>query len=186
MILQTELDVKRFELLYEAVSGASRIAALLDPRTPWNEARRQELREAAAQKGVKLVIVEATGPEGYPAAFAAMREAGAQALLVGSHPQFHRDWPELAKLSAEAGLPTMCQWREMAEEGCVLGYGPSLPWLYRRAGEYVARILLGAAPADLPIEAPAQLEFAINLKTAKALGITIPPVLLARADEVIE
>jgi putative tryptophan/tyrosine transport system substrate-binding protein len=186
VILQAELDVKRFELLHEAVPGARRIAALLDPRTPWNEARRQDLQDAAAQKGVDLLIVEAAAPEAYPAAFAAMREAGSQALLVGSHPQFHRDWPELAKLSAEAGLPTMCQWREMAEEGCVLGYGPSLPWLYRRAGEYVARILLGTAPADLPIEAPAQLDFAINQKGAKALGITIPPALLARADEVIE
>jgi putative ABC transport system substrate-binding protein len=186
VILQAELDVKRLELLHELVSGMSRIAVLLDPRVPWHEARRQELRETAAQKGVDLLIVEATGPESYPAAFATMREARAQALLVGSHPQFHRDWSQLARLSAEGGLPTMCQWREMADEGCVLGYGPSLPWLYRRAGEYITRMLLGTAPADLPIEAPAIFEFVVNQRAARALGVMIPPHLLARADEVIE
>ena len=114
-----------------------------------------------------------------------MRSAGSQALAILSAPDFFTNATPLAALALEAGLPTVCEWRKMAEQGCLLGYGPDAAKLDHRA-DYVARIFRGAAAGDLPIEQPTHYEFAVNLKTAKALGLTIPPTILARADEVIE
>src|SRR5271166_749279 len=121
-----------------------------------------------------------------PAAFAAMRAAAAQGLVIVANPTFYRDAASLAQLALEAGLPTVCEWAEMAQSGCMLGYGPNRPELRRRLAHFVARIFQGAAPGDLPIEQPTHYEFVINLKTANALGLTLPPSILARADEVIE
>jgi putative tryptophan/tyrosine transport system substrate-binding protein len=115
-----------------------------------------------------------------------MRAAGAQALVIMAHPEFYRDATRLLALAGEAGLPTVCEWAEMARFGCVLGYGPDRAALRRRVAEYVARIFRGAAPGELPIEQPTVFEFAVNLKAARALGLELPPALLARADEVIE
>ena len=115
-----------------------------------------------------------------------MRSAGSQALAILSAPDFFTNATPLAALALEAGLPTVCEWRKMAEQGCLLGYGPDTAELNRRNADYVARIFRGAAAGDLPIEQPTHYEFAVNLKTAKALGLTIPPTILARADEVIE
>jgi putative ABC transport system substrate-binding protein len=122
----------------------------------------------------------------YPAAFAAMRSAGAQGLAIMAAPEFFNNASTLATLALEAGLPTVCEWRKMAEQGCLLGYGPDIVELNSRNADYVARIFRGAAPGDLPIEQPTHYEFAVNLKTAKALGLAIPPAILARADDVIE
>ena len=185
-ILAAELDGKRLDLLHEAVPAARRIAALMLPAAPLRRASEEELRAAAASTGVELLVFDAAGPGEYPAAFAAMRAGGARALVIVADPTFNRDAESLARLALKTGLPTVCEWAEMARSGCLLGYGPSRPELRRRLAYFVARIFQGAAPSDLPIEQPTHFEFTINLKTAKALGLTIPPSLLARADEVIE
>jgi putative ABC transport system substrate-binding protein len=115
-----------------------------------------------------------------------MRAAGAQGLVIMADPTFNRDVEALARLALETGLPTACEWAEMAQSGCLLGYGPSRVELRRRLAYFVARIFHGATPSDLPIEQPTRYEFTINLKTATALGLTIPQSTLGRADEVIE
>ena len=115
-----------------------------------------------------------------------MRSAGAEALEIISAPELYADAALLAELAAETRLPTICEWADMAQSGCLLGYGPDLAELEHRVASYVARIFRGAAPGDLPIERPTHFQFAINLKTAKALGLTLPPAILARADDVIE
>jgi putative ABC transport system substrate-binding protein len=184
-MLAPELDGKRLQLLHEAVPGVSRIAALAvspDQHAP----NLVEMRQAASHEGLALLPFYAAQPEDYPATFAAMRDAGASALQIVSAPQFFTNAATLAELALEARLPTMCEWRSMAAQGCLLGYGPDYTELQRRVADYVARILRGAAPGDLPIEQPTHYELAVNLKTAAALGLTIPPSILARADEVIE
>jgi putative ABC transport system substrate-binding protein len=186
-VLARELDGKRLDLLHQAVPTARRVTALLAPRsTPGRQPSEHEISAVAAHIGIEILLFEAAGSAEYPAAFAAMREAGAQGLLVMAYPIFYRDAEPLARLALQAGLPAVCEWAEMAQSGCMIGYGPSRPELRRRMAHYVARIFQGAAPADLPIEQPTHYEFAVNLQIAKALGLTIPPSILARADEVIE
>jgi putative ABC transport system substrate-binding protein len=186
VILATELDGKRLDLLREAVPQARRIAALLLPSAPLRPASEREMREVAASTGVELLPFDAGGPEDYPAAFTAMRATGAQGVVVMANATFNRDAALIARLALEAGLPTVCEWAEMAQSGCLLGYGPSRTELRRRIAYLIAQIFRGAAPGDLPIEQPTHYEFAVNLTTAKALGLTIPQSILARADEVIE
>ncbi len=184
-MLATVLDAKRLALLHEAVPTARRIAVLMV-----SEVRHQStlaaMRTAAATDGIELVPVYADIPASYPKAFTAMRTAGAQALVIVAAPEFNRDAEILAALGTDAGLPTMCEWGQMAVRGCLLGYGPVGTELWRRAGYYVARILNGATPGELPIEMPAHFEFVVNSKTAKQLALTIPASVMVRADEVIE
>jgi putative ABC transport system substrate-binding protein len=156
------------------------------PLVPGRQPSEREMRVVAASVGVDLLTFDATGPEDYPTAFGAIRAAAAEGLVIMANPTFYRDAALLARLALEMGLPTVCEWAEMAQSGCMLGYGPSRPELRRRLAHYVARIFQGAAPGDLPIEQPTHYEFVINLKTANALGLTVPPAILARADEVIE
>jgi putative ABC transport system substrate-binding protein len=144
------------------------------------------MRAVAANAGIELLFFDSSGPDDYPAAFAAMQAAGAQALVLTANPVFFRDAAPLAQLALKAGLPTACEWAEMAQSGCMLGYGPSRSELRGRMAQLVARIFQGAAPGELPIEQPTRFEFAINLNTAGALGVTVPRSILVRADEVIE
>jgi putative ABC transport system substrate-binding protein len=185
-IFAAELDGKRLDMLREAVPATRRMAVLLLRSMPGQEANLTAMRSVAANTGAELLVFEATGPDDYPAAFAAMRSAGAQGLIIQANPVFYRDAATLAGLAIEAGLPTVCEWADMAQSGCLLGYGPSRLELRRRLAHQVARIFRGAAPGDVPIEQPTKFEMAINLKTAKALGITVPQSVLARSDEVIE
>ena len=184
-MLATVLDAKRLDLLHEAVPAARRIAALLV-----SEARHQAtlvaMRAAAATDGIELIPVYAELPSAYPGAFTAMRTAGAQALAIVAAPEFNRDAEILAALATDAGLPTMCEWGHMAVRGCLLGYGPVGTELWRRAADFVIRILRGAAPGGLPIEGPAHFEFVVNSKTARQLALTMPTSVLLRADELIE
>jgi putative ABC transport system substrate-binding protein len=186
VMLAPELDAKRLQLLHEAVPDRSRVAVLAA------DAQRDAANVAAVKQaagllaGVQLLPLYAAKPEAYAAAFAQMRGAGAGALAILSAPELFTDASTLAALAVEAGLPTVCEWRLMAEQGCLIGYGPDRKELQRRVADYVARILRGTAPGELPIERPTHFEFAVNLKTAKALGLTLPPSILARADEVIE
>jgi putative ABC transport system substrate-binding protein len=181
-----ELNAKRLDLLHEAVPGARRVAALMLTSVPEPTSGEQAMRDVAHAIGIDFLRYDADGPEGYPAAFVAMRAAGVQALVIQANPIFYRDAAQLAALALGAGLPTVCEWAEMAHSGCLLGYGPSRTELRRRNGVQIAKIFQGAAPADMPIETATRFEFAINSNTAKALGIAVPQAILARADEVIE
>lgn len=186
VILAPELDGKRLDLLREAVPGAQRIAALLHRSAANRDISEREMRKVAASAGIELLTFEAGDPKEYPGVFEEMRGAGAQALVITAHANFYRDASAIIQLALSARLPTICEWAEMAQAGCLLGYGPNRPDLRRRLAHHLAHIFKGTAPGDLPIEQPTRYEFAINLKTAKALGITVAPLLLARADEVIE
>jgi len=184
-MLAPELDAKRLDLLHEVVPGARRIAALAvsAQRDAPNLAA---MREVAARDGLEILPFYAAASEEYPAAFAAMRRAGAEALQIVSAPELFSDARTLAVLAIEAKLPTICEWRSMAVDGCLVGYGPDFAELLRRTADYVARIFRGAAAGELPIEGPTRFEFAVNLKTARALGLTVPQSILVRADEAIE
>ncbi len=185
VMLGPELDAKRLQLLHEAVPAARRIAVLaVDPNL--HAPNLAAMQQIAAAAGLTLLPFYAPGPAAYAATFAAMREAAADALVVIAAQEFFRDWAALNPHAVAARLATVCQWREMAVAGCVLGYGPSFTDMSRRVVGFVARIIRGGSPAELPIEEPTHFEFAINLNTAKAIGIELPLSLLARADEVIE
>jgi putative ABC transport system substrate-binding protein len=186
LILATELDGKRLQLLYEAVPGARRAAALARPNSPNRLQSDRDMRAVAAAAGRDLQIFEVARAADYGSAFAAMRGAGMDAVAIVADPEFYRDTAELARRAREAKLPTVCQWSEMAAAGCVLSYGPSIIGLRTRIAEYIARLFKGANPGDLPIEQPSKFELVVNLRAARAVGLTIPEAFLLRADQVIE
>jgi putative ABC transport system substrate-binding protein len=142
-------------------------------------------REAAKNLDIELDVLEVRDSRDYETALGTVTKR-VSGLFVVSNPTFFHDRQRLAALATKHRLPTLCEWREMAEAGCLMAYGPNISDLYRRAATYVDRIARGAAPGDLPVERPTQFELAINLKTAKALGLTVPKSLLLRADQVIE
>ena len=185
MILSDELEAKRLTMLIDAIPSLRRIAVLAPdpPRNPLSEAA---LGEAATRRGVSIVFVRAGSADAFRDAIARSREAGAEALLISTFAGFSSNASNLAALAIAARLPTVCQWSTMARAGCLLGYGPSQRAIRLRTADYVARIFRGADPGEMPIEQPAVFELAVNLRTARALGITISPALLAIADEVIE
>ena len=182
-----EIAGKRLELLKEA-TGASRIAVLWNParRYPYIELALREVNASAQALGIQLRVLEARGPDQFEAAFAAMARSHTQALLTLEDSMFWLHRGVLAEIEVEHRLPTMHDLREYVEAGSLMAYGPDLRDLFRRAATYVDRILKGAKPAELPVEQPTKFELVINLKTAKVLGLTIPPSLLLRADQVIE
>ncbi len=180
-----EIASKRLELLTELVPKLGRVAVLLDQRNPTNQQLQLGQAEVAARTlGVRLEPVPVRGPSDFDSAFEAMRGADGLLLLDSSLFTTHR--ARLLELVAISRLPAVYPLREMTEVGGLMSYGADLPDLYRRVATHVDKILKGAKPADLPVEQPTKFELVINLKTAKALGITVPPTLLARADEVIE
>ena len=176
---------KKLELLKEAVPGATRIAFLAPPLDPAFSLQVREAQKAALPLGVKLTVVEVRDRD-YNRAFTTIAAARADALFVGSHAQFYLDRKQIIELAAKHRLPAIYEWPEQGEEGGLMGYGTSLVGLSRRAATYIDRIFKGTNPGDLPIEQPTKLDLVINLKAAKALGLTIPPSLLQRADQVIE
>ncbi|HET7378783.1 MAG TPA: ABC transporter substrate-binding protein [Gaiellales bacterium] len=175
---------KKLELLKEAVPNATRIV-LLAPADPGFSLQAQEVEKAALPLGVKLTVVEVRDRD-YGRAFTTLATARPDALFVGANAQFYIDRKQIIELAAKHRLPAIYEWPEQGEDGGLMGYGTSLLGLSRRAASYIDRIFKGMSPGDLPIEQPTTLELVINLKTAKALGLTIPPSLLARADQVIE
>lgn len=186
LILATQLDAKRLTLLHEAVPPGRRIAALINPTSPNREPSERLMRAAAAAAGIDLAIFYAAGPADYEAAFAAMRNAGIGAVVITANPEYYRDTAEILRHARDAGLPAVCQWSEMAAAGCLLSYGPNLARMRERTAYYIARILGGAQPSDLPIEQPSEVEMVVNLKAARLLGIAVPQSLLVRAEHVIE
>jgi putative ABC transport system substrate-binding protein len=181
-----ETGGKRLELLKEAVPNPAKLAILWDPTELGRRDQVKEVETAARASGVKVQLVEARSLSELDGAFATMAREGAGAVYVQGSTIMSAHRAPIAELAARRRLPTMCGTREYVEAGCLLSYNASFRDLYRRAAYYVDKILKGAKPADLPIEQPTKFELVINLKTAKAIGLTIPPSLLQRADEVIQ
>ena len=180
------LTGKQLELLKAAVPQVSRVTVLYNPVTPWHILALQEAREAARALAMELQVLEVRQPNDLASAFAALRAWRAGAVLALSGPPFGTELVQLAQLAAVHRVPAMFIRREFVEVGGLLAYGPSFTDNFRRAATYVDKILKGAKPADLPVEQPTKFELVINMKTAKALGLTIPASLLLRADQIIE
>jgi putative ABC transport system substrate-binding protein len=185
-ILTAELMPKRFELLSELVPRAGVIALLVNPNNPIGERMVPAVQEAARAKGVQLPILKASTESEIDAAFASLVQLQAGALLVGNDAYFFDRRNQLVALAARYAIPAMYDWREFVVEGGLTSYGTSVAGMYRQLGAYVGRVLKGEKPADLPVQRPIKFELVLNLKTAKALGLTIPPSILSRAVEVIE
>jgi len=184
--MQRELVGKRLEVLKEVVPKVSRVALLGNPANPNYASLVRDAQAAARALGVRLESMEARDPSEIDNAFAVMTTAGAGAVLVVGDPMFLDHRTRIADHAVRRRLPTVFATSEFAEAGGLLAYGPSLSDGFRRAATYVDKILKGAKASDLPVEQPATFELVINLKTAKALGLTIPPALLQRADQVIQ
>jgi putative tryptophan/tyrosine transport system substrate-binding protein len=177
---------KRIEILRELVPSASKIALLVNPRNPIHRLTlANELSSSARSLGIALPIVEATTADELDTAFASAATQQADAMIVFSDNLTNQEAPRVTTLAANYHLPAIYLFRQFATGGLIV-YGPQLPDLFRRAGGYVDKILKGTKPSDLPVEQPTKFELVINVKTAKALGLTVPPSLLIRADEVIE
>jgi putative ABC transport system substrate-binding protein len=184
-----ELVGKCLELLTQAVPGVSRVAALWQPGGQGERTEKDILKEAdvaARALGVRLQVVEARGPADFERAFSDMTRARAGALTVLPFNMFFSERRRLVDLAAKNRLPVVYPWREFVDAGGLMSYGANVADLFRRAATYVDKILKGAKPADLPVEQATKYELVINLKTAKALGLTIPRSLLLNADEVIQ
>lgn len=184
-----ELGPKRLELMREIVPTATRIAALQHPGV-YSESTMRSMLEAIEKKaretGMALQVFNARGPEDFDFAFEAMAKANSEAVMIMPSPVFYVNNHRLVELAASRRLPTIFAYREAVEAGGLLCYGADIADLFRRAAHYVVKILGGAKPGDLPVEQPTKFELLINLNTARTLGLTIPPSLLAQADEVIE
>jgi putative tryptophan/tyrosine transport system substrate-binding protein len=186
-LLNTELPGKRLELLKETVPQSTRIAVLANPASPGFPPLLHNLTVTAETLKLSLHVVEVHRAEALDDAFAAMTRAGADALIVFAEPQvITPQRGRIAALAATSRLPAMYDNKTYVEAGGLMSYGAHLPDMYRRAVTYVDKILKGAKPADLPVEQPTKFELVINLKTARALGMTMPPSLLLLADEVIQ
>ena len=181
-----ELAAKRLEFLRIVAPRASRIAILWDEQSPSLRLAVHETEAAAKTAGFTIQSVLVRSPAGLEAAFATMVRGRAGALSIVPSPMFFSHRKRLAELAVKHRLPTVVGSREYVEAGGLIGYATDFPDLFRRAATFVDKILKGAKPADLPIEQPTKFELVINLKTAKALGLTIPQSLLGRADEVIQ
>jgi putative ABC transport system substrate-binding protein len=184
-LMLAELSAKRLQLLKETIPRLTRVAVLWNPDTPYHPKAIQELEAAAPSLSITLNITGARTPEQFGPAFSAISRARAQALHVLGDALFSTHRATLLKLASKARLPTIYTAREIVDAGGLMSYGPSYGDLFRRSAGYVDKILKGAKPADLPIEQPTKFELVVNLRTAKALGITIPQSILVRADEVI-
>jgi len=184
----TELGSKRLEMLHELVPRATLIAFLVNPRNPNAESSIADTQASAKILGVKLLVVNAVNASDLDVAFATIVQQRADALVVGTDVLFNgpRRTQQLITLAAVHAVPTMFSGRDRVAAGGLISYATDIDDMLRQAGFYIGRILKGEKPADLPVLQPTKFELAINLKTAKALGLTVPPSLLARADEVIE
>ena len=180
------LIAKRLELLHEVVPGASAVAVLVNPSNPNAESNEQGIEAAAKAMQLRIEFIRASSERDFEAAFATLARQRTGALIVSADGFFAARREHLVALATRHAVPTMYFQREFAAAGGLISYGARSSDMYRHAGIYTGRILKGAKPADLPVLQPTRLELVINLKAARALGLTVPSSLLARADEVIE
>ena len=185
-LISSDLSGKRLELLKASVPRVSRIAVLFNPIAPIMPPQMRETKVAARALGVQLQLLEVRAPEDFEMAFQAARRGGAGALITMDDTFVFTHRARIVKLAAKNRLPAIYGFREFVDAGGLMSYAANLVDMYRRAATYVDKILKGAKPADLPVEQPTRFELVINLKTAKALGLTIPQSVLIRADEVIQ
>jgi putative ABC transport system substrate-binding protein len=185
-LMNVELMPKRLELLSELVPQARVIAILVNPNNPQTEGVIREVQEAARAKRVQLHRLNASSESEIDAAFSALVQLRAGALVVGPDPVFASRLDQLVALATRHAVPAIYPWREVADSGGLISYGTSLAAAYHLVGIYAGKILKGEKPADLPVQQATKFELVINLKTAKALGLTVPQSILARADELIE
>jgi putative ABC transport system substrate-binding protein len=185
-ILNEELIAKRLELLCDLLPRAKVIALLVNPTFPQTGATIRDMQEAARVKGVALPVLKASSESETDAAFASLAELRVDGLVVEGNPFFEGHREQLITLAVRQAVPAIYSRRVYTEAGGLISYGSSLTAIHRENGIYVGKILNGAKPADLPVQQPTKFELVVNLKTANALGLTVPPSILARADEVIE
>lgn len=183
---EIELNTKRLEVLKSAIPSLQRVAVLIHRKHSLRERMERDLAAAAPLLGVKVDFFEVQAPSELPGAFAAMKAAGADALLIQAFDGFFLQREQISQLALDSRLPAMCFMPDFVQAGCLMSYGTNLLELFHRGGEYVAKILKGANPADLPVEQPTKFDFVINAKTAKTLGVVFPRLVLLRADRVIE
>jgi len=185
-MMAVELGSKRLELLKQMVPTSTLIAALVNPASPGASTQMRELSAAAEALGLRLHIVKASSEQDIVPAFSELERLPAGALWIGADPLFNRQSEQLAMLSVSHRIPAIYQFREFASAGGLMSYSGSITDAYRQAGVYSGRILKGDKPTDLPVQQSTKVELILNLKTAKILGLEVPPALLARADEIIE
>jgi putative ABC transport system substrate-binding protein len=185
-ILSNDMEQKRFAILYKTVPDVVRFGALVNPHFPPATDQIRDIERAAADLGRQLFVAKASNDAELNAAFASLLRDQVGALVIASDPYFDTRRGRIIAFAAENRLPAIYQFRIYALEGGLISYGPSITDAYRQVGRYVARILKGEKPADLPILQPTQFDFVVNLKTAKSLGLAMPPTLVAEAEEVIE
>lgn len=181
-----DMEQKRFGILQTMTPDVARFGALVNPNYPPSAAQIRDFEKAATDRGRQIFVAKATNDEGLDAAFAALLREQVGALAVASDPYFDTRRDRIIAFAAQNRLPAIYQFRAYALDGGLISYGPSITDAYRQVGLYVARVLKGEKPADLPILRPTKFDFVVNLKTAKTLGLTLPPTLVAQADEVIE
>jgi putative ABC transport system substrate-binding protein len=182
----SELAGKRLQLLTEIVPKLARLVVLSNPTNPSHVLAVQQMRTAAQSLGIGLGVAEASAPDKFDSAFATVAAVRPNTLVVLPDAMFFGQHRQIVALTAASHLPALFPEKEVVEAGGLMSYGPSVPASFRRAAAYIDKILRGANPADLPVEQPTKFEFAINLKTAKTLGLVVPQTLLVAADEVIE
>ena len=186
-MIANELMAKRFELLSDLVPQIRTAALLINPK--YHSAAEGTIplvQQAASVKGIRLHILKAANEDEFEPAFASLAQLKADALIVGTDPFFTSRRERIVALASHYSIPAIYEWQEFVAAGGLISYGASLTSLYREAGVYAGRILKGAKPADLPIQQPTNFELVVNLRAAKALGLTVPPTLLTAADKVIE
>jgi len=185
-VFSYQMESKRLSLLHEAAPAAKTIAVLLNPSNPAAELQLRDVREAAPRIGVEVITLNANTEGEFEGIFETMAQRRAGGLVVAADPFFNSRRTHLIALAEQYRLPAVYEWRQFAVDGGLMSYGTVLTDAYSQAGTYTGRILKGEKPGDLPVVQPTSFQFVINLKTAKALGLEIPPTLSARADEVIE
>lgn len=185
-ILSHELDAKRLELMIDLAPRNGPLGVLINPRSPTTDIQRQNFQVAAGTTGRPMIIAEAGTPAEIPKAIATLAESRVAGLVVGADPFFTGERAQIVSLANRYRLPAIYQWRAFALDGGLATYGPSFSDAYRQSAVLVGRILRGAKPADLPVLQPTKFEFVLNLRTAREIGLTVPPTLIDRADEVIE
>jgi putative tryptophan/tyrosine transport system substrate-binding protein len=185
-VFSYQMESKRLSLLHEAAPAAKTIAVLLNPSNPAAELQLRDVREAAPRIGIEVLTFNANTENEFESIFATMAQRQAGGLVVAADPFFNSRRTRLIALAEQYRLPAIYEWRQFAVDGGLMSYGTVLTDAYSQAGTYAGRILKGEKPGDLPVVQPTNFQFVINLKTAKALGLEIPPTLSARADEVFE